>query len=75
VDFLVEGRVIVELDGGEFRSSKAQFQRDRERTNAAQIAGFTCLRFTRADILHCPDEFARTVAEAVKRAPGPPRPR
>ncbi len=68
VDFLVEGRVIVELDGYEFHADKEQFQRDRERTNAAQLAGYTCLRFTYADVIHRPEAFTRSVREAVRRA-------
>lgn len=49
VDLLVEGRLIVELDGREYHA--AQFARDRARDAAAAWQGYRTLRFTWAQVL------------------------
>jgi very-short-patch-repair endonuclease len=49
VDLLVEGRLIVELDG---RQWHADFERDRRRDTSAAIGRYRTLRFTWAQVLH-----------------------
>jgi very-short-patch-repair endonuclease len=51
VDLLVEGRVIVELDGKAFHEGDA-FQRDRRRDTAATIARYRALRFSFAQVIY-----------------------
>ena len=46
VDLLVEGRVVVEIDGYEFHSDKKQFAVDRRRDRRLVLAGYGVLRFT-----------------------------
>lgn len=46
VDFLVEGRIIVELDGFQYHSDRTAFANDRRRSREALNQGFATLRFT-----------------------------
>ncbi len=46
VDIVVEGRVVVELDGFEFHSSREAFGNDRRRDRALEALGFRVFRFT-----------------------------
>lgn len=46
VDMVVEGRVVVELDGFEFHSSRQAFGNDRRRDRALAALGLKVLRFT-----------------------------
>jgi very-short-patch-repair endonuclease len=51
VDFLWPAhRVVVETDGFEAHGTPAAFQHDRASTNRLQLAGYTVLRFTHADL-------------------------
>ena len=70
VDFLVEGRVIVEADGRSFHSDAISFASDRRRDRAAAALGLPVLRFTYAEIMA--DAYA--VAQEVQRLckGGPP---
>lgn len=58
-------RVAVELDGWADHGTRHAFQRDRERGNALEAAGWRLLRFTWADVTRRPDETARRVATAL----------
>lgn len=49
-DLVVEGVVVVELDGWETHSTPEAFQEDRARDRAAVIAGKVPLRYTYADL-------------------------
>lgn len=51
VDLLVAGRVIVELDGYEFHSSREAFVEDRRRDRVAHRAGYHVLRYTYGDVV------------------------
>lgn len=46
VDLLVEGRLIVELDGREFLDDEDAFARDRHRDLVAAATRYRSLRFT-----------------------------
>ncbi|MGQ0464009.1 MAG: hypothetical protein ACT4QG_01695 [Sporichthyaceae bacterium] len=50
VDFLVDGWLVVEGDGYEFHSSRADYKEDRRRLNAITARGFGLLRFTWEDV-------------------------
>jgi len=68
VDFLVEGRLIVELDGRQFHDNPAQFAEDRRRDRAAAALGYRTVRFTYADVVGHPDGVIADVVAAL-RAP------
>lgn len=65
VDFLVEGRVIVEADGRNFHSDPVSFASDRRRDRAAVALGLPVLRFTYAEIVGDSAECARQVREVT----------
>ncbi|MFF2348005.1 endonuclease domain-containing protein [Pseudarthrobacter sp. NPDC058119] len=45
VDFLLDGFLIVEIDGFAYHSKRADMLRDRERNNASAVSGYTVLRY------------------------------
>jgi very-short-patch-repair endonuclease len=60
VDALFEAeRLIVELDGWEFHSSRASFESDRDRDANTLVAGYETVRITRKRIQHAPRREAR----------------
>ncbi|GMA25147.1 hypothetical protein GCM10025864_29060 [Luteimicrobium album] len=70
VDLLVDGRVVVELDGYEFHSSRWAFRNDRYRDRALHAGGLVVLRFTYGDVMDDPDCVVRAVrAVFVGRRP------
>jgi very-short-patch-repair endonuclease len=52
VDFLLEGFLIVEIDGIAFHLEGRQFKKDRRRDNAATLQGLPVLRFFYDDVVH-----------------------
>jgi very-short-patch-repair endonuclease len=71
VDFAWLGaRLIVEADGFEFHSERADYRKDRRRANAYCRSDWRLLRFTWEDIRHEPDY----VAEAVRHELAKPLP-
>lgn len=68
VDFLVGDRLIVEIDGYEFHSGRAEYRNDRDRWNRATARGFITLRITAEMILRDPEEFIRLVQAAAAEA-------
>ncbi|MBD8043443.1 DUF559 domain-containing protein [Arthrobacter sp. Sa2BUA2] len=71
VDFLVEGRLILEIDGYSFHSSREHYRRDRRRWNAATSSGFETLRVTAELVLYQPEQFLQLVRAALRA--GDPR--
>jgi very-short-patch-repair endonuclease len=61
VDLVVEGCVIVEIDGLAYHSDGQQFATDRRRDAAAQIQGYRVLRFTWRDAIRRPEYVVETV--------------
>ena len=61
-------RVIVEVDGRRWHGHREQFDRDRRRDNAAQIAGWIVLRFTWEQVVHRPEYVLETIRAAVRQA-------
>ncbi|MCC9204498.1 endonuclease domain-containing protein [Arthrobacter sp. zg-Y769] len=64
VDLLVDGWLIIEIDGFAFHSSREQYRGDRRRWNAAAAGGWVTLRITAELVLHRPDEFVELVQKA-----------
>ena len=72
VDFAcVKARLIVEVDGSQHLSSKA----DEERTAWLASRGFRVLRFWNNDVLQRTDEVLEAIRVALLRAPTPTLPR
>ncbi|WP_354179640.1 DUF559 domain-containing protein [Arthrobacter sp. UYP6] len=67
VDFLVQGRLILEIDGYEFHSSREHYRRDRARWNEATVAGWHTLRVTAEMVLYHPEQFVALVRRALNR--------
>jgi very-short-patch-repair endonuclease len=64
VDFLVDRRLIVEIDGAAYHSSPEAISRDRARDQALEGRGFTILRIPAKVVFARPNEAVRRVREA-----------
>jgi hypothetical protein len=53
-----EERVVVELDGYDNHSTRAQMERDRRKELDLRVTGFLVIRYTRAQVLHQPELVA-----------------
>lgn len=62
VDLLVDGWLVVEVDGFAYHSEQALHRADRTRANALAAQGYLLLRFTYEDVVH---RTAETVATVV----------
>jgi very-short-patch-repair endonuclease len=71
VDFLLDGFLIVEIDGFAFHSQRADMHRDRDRNNASTVKGFAVLRYMPEHIWFNPDRVAAEI-RAVLAARQPP---
>jgi len=69
VDFLLEGFLIVELDGIAFHLEQRQYKKDRRRDNEAIRQGILVLRFFYDDVVYAPDKMLRHVREVLLRGP------
>lgn len=65
VDFLVAGRLIVEIDGFGFHSNRTHYRQDRNRWNAATAQGYHTLRITAELVLGNPERFVQLVRDAL----------
>jgi len=54
VDLLVEGRVVVELDGFAYHSGRAEYREDRRRDRELARQGYVVLRFTFEEVVRDP---------------------
>ncbi len=65
-DFVWPGaRLIVEVDSWQAQGTQHAFQADRTLSNAVQLAGWTILRFTYADITRRPTRVAAQLRQAL----------
>ncbi|MHA7223861.1 type IV toxin-antitoxin system AbiEi family antitoxin domain-containing protein [Arthrobacter sp. RHLT1-20] len=67
VDFLLEGFLIVEIDGLAFHLESRQFKKDRRRDNSAVVQGLPVLRFFYADVVFSPEVVLAQVREVLAR--------
>jgi very-short-patch-repair endonuclease len=66
VDFLWRAqRVVVEVDGFQFHSSRLAFERDRHRDGELASRGFRVIRVTWRQIVNEPDALIRRLAQAL----------
>ena len=68
VDMIVEGCLIVELDGFDFHWDRASFRKDRKRNNAGVLSGYPTLRYVFEDLVFTPEKVVAEVKAAVRRA-------
>ncbi len=64
VDLLLEGRLIVELDGRS-HGDWAQVKKDQRRNNRSVVQGYTVLRYYYADVVHDPAAMVAEVLEVL----------
>jgi len=74
VDFILkDARLIIELDGHEFHSSKEQLEKDAVRQRYLTRAGYTVIRFTGREVnrspTNCVAEVRQIYKERMQRAP------
>lgn len=65
VDFLLEGTLVVEVDGFTYHSSREAYRRDRRRDNAVILLGYKRLRFTYEDIMYRRDLVLEQVLQVL----------
>jgi very-short-patch-repair endonuclease len=65
-----EARLIVEVDSWQAHGTQHAFQADRTLSNAVQLAGWTILRFTYADITRRDVRVAAQLRQALGLTPG-----
>ncbi len=69
VDFVLDGWLVVEADGYEFHSNRADYRKDRGRGNALAVRGYTLLRFTWEDVRGRPGWVLAQVQRALQLGP------
>ncbi|NSX37915.1 DUF559 domain-containing protein [Pseudarthrobacter oxydans] len=65
VDFLLEGFLIVELDGATHLEPR-QVKKDRARNNASTLTGYAVLRYGYADVVHHPERIMAEVWQVLR---------
>ncbi|WP_284328429.1 endonuclease domain-containing protein [Demequina litorisediminis] len=66
VDLWVEERMVVEIDGYAFHSSREALGEDSRRNNALTLSGIPFLRFPAVDALRDPDLVAARIEAALR---------
>lgn len=65
VDFLLEGFLIVEIDGGT-HLEPAQVKKDRRRNNASTLTGYAVLRYGYQDVVFNPEKIVAEVRQVLR---------
>ncbi len=65
VDFLLEGFLVVEVDGAAFHSDRRALRRDLRRNNGAIVGGYLVLRYSYEDIMFHPEEVLREIRQVL----------
>jgi very-short-patch-repair endonuclease len=71
VDFLIEGFLIVEVDGFAFHSSRESLRRDLGRNNASTLGGFAILRYMPEHIWFEPERVLAEIRAVLGRRSQP----
>lgn len=69
VDFLIEGFLIVEVDGFAFHSGREAMRRDLNRNNASTVNGFAVLRYMPEHIWFEPQRVLAEIRAVLTRTP------
>lgn len=67
VDFLINGWLIVEVNGYQFHSSRDDWRKDMARINAAQLLGYGTLSYAPEQIWNSPDHVLDEIHRMLKR--------
>ncbi len=72
VDFLLDGFLIVEIDGFAFHSQRADMRRDRHRNNASTVQGFAVLRYMPELVWFNPEQVVAEIRAVLagRKTPG-----
>jgi very-short-patch-repair endonuclease len=70
VDILLEGRLIVELDG-RHHGDWAQVKKDQRRNNRSVVQGYVVLRYYYADVVYRPAAMVIEVLAVLAGLQGP----
>ncbi|MFJ6356302.1 endonuclease domain-containing protein [Pseudarthrobacter oxydans] len=65
VDFLLNGFLIVEIDGYAFHSKRADMLRDRGRNNSSTVKGYAVLRYMPEHIWFNPEQVVSEIRAAL----------
>ena len=65
VDFVVGDRLVVEIDGAEFHTSREAFEEDRRRDAGLRVAGYRVLRFSYAQVSERWHEVEGAIGAAI----------
>ena len=71
VDFLIDGFLIVEVDGFAFHSSREALRRDLGRNNASTLRGFAVLRYMPEHIWFEPQRVLAEIRAVLGQRPRP----
>jgi len=69
VDFLLEGFLVVEIDGSTHFEPKS-IKKDRRRDNTSVVGGYLVLRYFYDDVVYEPERMVAEVAAVLKRGRG-----
>lgn len=69
VDFLLEGFLIVEVDGFAFHSNREAMRRDLGRNNASTVNGFKVLRYMPEHLWFEPERVLNEIRAVLEQAP------
>lgn len=67
VDFLIDGWLIVEINGFQFHSSRAAWRKDMSRSNIAQTHGHAVLSYAPEQIWNSPDMVLQEILAVLAR--------
>lgn len=65
VDFLLEGFLIVEIDGATHLEPR-QVKKDRKRNNAGTLSGYAVLRYGYAEVVYHPEQIVKEVWQVLR---------
>lgn len=68
VDFLLEGFLIIEIDGMT-HMEKRQFKKDRRRDNRSVIDGYLVMRYFYEDVVHGPEQMLAEIRQVLGGRP------
>lgn len=71
VDILIDGWLIVEINGFQFHSSRAAWRKDMCRSNVAQVQGYSVLSYAPEQIWNSPEMVLKEIRAVLER--GRPR--
>lgn len=67
VDFVLNGFLVVEIDGAAFHSDRKALRRDHRRNNATLLNGYLILRYGYEDVMFHREEMLAEIRLALRR--------